>query len=48
MTVTLIKDKETTNKVRFSQQKGDVTGTLYLDKAKAGDKTELKIEVEGV
>ena len=44
--VTLKKDKETTNKVRFTQQEGPVVGTLYLSKEAAGEKAEITIIVE--
>ena len=45
MEVTFKKDKETLNKVRFSNQEGDAVGTIYLSKEQAGDKTEIKVTV---
>jgi len=48
MTVTFKKDKETTNKVRFNLQDGDVVGTIYLNKNSAKDLTEITVEVKEV
>lgn len=44
--VTFKLDKETTNKKRFVNQEGDLVGTLYLSKEKAGDKKEIVVTVE--
>jgi hypothetical protein len=46
MEVTFKLDKETLNKKRFTNQEGDVVGTLYLSKEQAGDKTEIKVSVD--
>ncbi len=46
LNVTFKKDKETTNKVRFSGQITDrVSGSVYLTKEDAGDLTEIKFPV---
>jgi hypothetical protein len=44
--VKFVLDKETKNKQRFVNQEGDVVGTLYLSKEKAGDKKEIVVTVE--
>jgi hypothetical protein len=44
--VTFKKDKETTNKIRFSGEITDrISGSIYLLKTDAGDRTEIKFPV---
>jgi hypothetical protein len=44
-TITFTKSKETDKKVRFDAPRdAKVTGSLYLTKEDAGDKTELPVE----
>lgn len=44
--VTLKRDKETKNKIRFSNDPSEpISGSLYVNKASAGDLQELTIEV---
>lgn len=40
------KDKETDRKIRFNLQTGPVVGTIYVEKEKAGDRTEVKATVD--
>ena len=43
--VTFKLDKETKNKQRFTNQEGDVVGTLYVSKEQAGDKKEIVVTI---
>lgn len=42
-----VKDKVTPKgKVRFNSQEGDVTGTIYIPEAKAGDREVVELPIE--
>lgn len=46
ITITLKRDKETLNQIRFSTAKNSpITGSLYVPKEQAGDTAELKVPV---
>lgn len=46
ITITLKRDKETLNQIRFSAVKNSpVTGSLYVPKEQAGETTEIKVAV---
>lgn len=45
-TITLKRDKETKNKIRFSNDPSEkISGSIYVDKETAGDKTEIKVTI---
>jgi hypothetical protein len=45
-TITLKRDKETKNKIRFSNDPSEpISGSLYVSKEAAGDKQSLTINV---
>jgi hypothetical protein len=44
--ITFKLDKETKNKQRFANLEGEITGTIYLDKALAGDRKEISVSVD--
>ena len=41
--ITFTRDKETQNKIRFTSTEGAVTGSLYVDKAEAGEKQTITV-----
>jgi hypothetical protein len=43
--ITLVKDKETQNKIRFTDPNDTNYGSIYLPKEVAGDVTEIKFSV---
>ena len=41
-----VKDKETKRKVRFTNQEGDVVGTLYVDKShELASRDSIEVEI---